>query len=543
MMGRSCSGGIPLCSAATGVLAAAMLALGAASAQAAVTSSTVSTPADGTLLLANQVTNPNGTVLVQGSADSASPGELVDIDCYEGTSSAASYAGPGGTGIPLDQNLSFSVQVPLDTFAGKTCLLLAVPHGSTPSPAGYNGPRVGFSQYYTTTVSSGPNQGKVEDFYFDDDTLLTNAGMNSVNSCGPYPTLLNADVSAASTLFNCAGSFFDSSSYFESFGSEPTPDLTRSETLVDGKNAYGPNAAVSLFTGADQLSGLRGISVSVKFAPTNANAQVTEIDPLVRCTPHDVHDPTSTNCTSFVSTGVSIRRVTTFTSAGRVQKVTDSYLSTDAKSHTVDVLYENDLNVNTAGWELPGKPVFRPHNTGDMAAAPPAPVGSVYAIYKTGYAPSLSNPLGAMTFTAPYSSARFDNTLWANYSGGEQSVLFHYRRTVPAKGSTSLAWGYATEATLPAVRRDADMLVRPAISIASPRTGATEHAASVVVRGSARAGSGIKRVTVDGVMAIVSDGRFSATVPLRKGTNAIPATLLTIAGESAHAAVTVTRSG
>jgi hypothetical protein len=282
--------------------------------------------------------------------------------------------------------------------------------------------------------------------------------------------------------------------------------------------------------------------VSASFNPTTGNAKITEIESLVRCAPSDVHDPTSTDCTSFIPTGVSIKRVTLITVAGRVQKVFDTYSSTDSKAHTIDALYEDDLNAPTAGWELPGQTSFAQHSTGDVGPAPQAPVGSAYAIYATGQAPSLTNAVGAMTFIGPYSSVRFDNTLWANYGSGQESALFHYRRAVPAKGSTSITWGYSTGASLSSVRHDADSVVRPGISISSPRGGATERTASTVVRGTARAGSGLKKVTVNGITATVTGGTFRATVPLRKGENTITATLTSVAGDSAHVAVTVSRS-
>ena len=264
----------------------------------------------------------------------------------------------------------------------------------------------------------------------------------------------------------------------------------------------------------------------------------------MKCTPNDVWNPNSTDCTAYGSTGVAIKRVTSFTDGGRVQTVTDTYSSTDGAAHALDLEYETDLNAPTAGWELPGESAFSQHSTGDTAPAASTAPGTVYTIDDTSKAPSLTNPVGAMTFATPYSSVRFDNTLWSLYDSGEESALFDYQRTVPAGGSVTITWSYVAGATVAGVQGDAaaarDAMQAPSVAISSPAGGSTLTSSPVTVTGSASAGSGVKSVTVNGIAATLSGDTWSASVALTVGQNTITATATSDAGNTAKASETVT---
>jgi hypothetical protein len=157
-----------------------------------------------------------------------------------------------------------------------------------------------------------------------------------------------------------------------------------------------------------------------------------------------------------------------------------------------------------------------------------------------GASPSFTNLVGAMTFSTPYRSIRFDDGL----VGRTDSALIDFRRVVPALGSTSITWSYATGTSLAEVRGDEaaarDAMQPPSVAISSPVAGATVTSSPVKVSGSESAGSGVKTVTVNGVGARVSGGSWRALVPLTRGRNTIVATVTSNAGGTAKASERVT---
>lgn len=528
---------------AAAVGALALMFAFTASAQATITGSNITTPADGSLLFQNIDTNPNQTFTVAGTMTGA-VNDLYEIDCYRGGQPAIRYLGPTHSGITLTSS-SFSVSVPQRTFAGESCQLLALPYNAAPSSlAGYTGPRVGFSDFLTYAFSSGANQGKVYDFSFGDATPTGNTGIDGIDSCGPYTYPLDGTsaMNAGPYLINCGGSLYGNSNDF--FSNPTTEDLTHSEILVDGQNAIGSYSASHLFSGSSALSGFPALTASMdSFNTSNGNAQTTDSEPLVRCTPSAAYAATSTSCTAFAPTGVRVTRVTSYTTAGRVATVSDTYSSTDGSTHSVDLLYETDLNDSTAGWELPGQSSFAHHSTGDTGPAPTSAPGTVYGIEDVLAAPSLANPVGALTFAEGYKGVRFDNTLWSGYGSGSQSALFQYQRTVTASAPVTITWSYATGATLSEVQGYAQaarsMMAAPTIRITAPRSHSVVNAARVTVRGTANAPSGVQSVMVNGVAAAVTGAKWSARVPLRFGRNRITVTATSKDGSSSQASETV----
>ncbi|MDQ6779119.1 MAG: hypothetical protein M3071_23495 [Actinomycetota bacterium] len=542
---------------AVATVAACLIGAGGAKAAVPVMTSHVTAPADGTQLLANSVTDPSATMTVSGTTN-GSTGDTVDIDCYNGGSVLAYYGSPvsysgSGSGIPVAADGSFSVPVPLSAFGGHSCELIAVPHGTTPSPAtGFTGPRVAISDLVTNSITSGPNAGDLYAFGFTDATLLGLSFANSSGLCGVGGSLYDgsAAINGGPFFVYCADSLYGSNAIFQS---ATTPDLTRSEIQVDGQNAYNTNSADKLFVTAATNPGFPALTATLDaFSASTGAAQTTESEGLVECSPDNVFGPSSSDCTSFVSSGVALKRVIDFVGSGRVQTVTDTYASTDGHTHTLNIEYQTDLGHTTAGWALPGQSTFMQHSTGDTAGAPPSAPGTIYAIDTPGAAPSITNPVAALTFASPYSSIVFDTTLWSAFSGPngpqpEVSALIDYQRSLPAGGSFSIQWTTATGASVGEVQGEAaaaeDAYAPPAISIASPASGAAVSVSPVTVTGTTSAGSGVKAVTVNGATATVTGGTFTASVPLAAGPNRITATVTTNAGGAKSASETVTYNG
>ncbi|MDE3070084.1 MAG: hypothetical protein KGJ43_05090 [Acidobacteriota bacterium] len=70
-----------------------LLATGPTAALAAVSESNVTSPADGALLVQNQLTEPAKTFTVAGTSNGTT-GDAVDILCYQGEGSVGGYKGP-----------------------------------------------------------------------------------------------------------------------------------------------------------------------------------------------------------------------------------------------------------------------------------------------------------------------------------------------------------------------------------------------------------------------------------------------------------------
>ena len=324
---------------ATAAIALLLTFVFAASAEAAITSSNVTTPADGALLMQNLDTSPNQTFTVSGTTNGTT-GDLFDIDCFQGNTLDTSYRGTSNTGIALTStDGSFTVTtVPEATFGGNSCHLLVVPHGTT-SPSGFTGPRVGFSDFSTATISTGANTGTPYDYNFTDATTGAIANNESVDDCGPYtqPVDGTSAMNAGPGLFDCAGNFYNSA---VDFFAGPT-DRKSSEIEIDGQNAYGSASANHLFVGSNALAGFPALTASLdSFDSSSGNSQTTETEPLVKCTPEDIYTATSSSCTAFASTGVAFKRVMSYSNSSRVATVTDTFSSTDGSAHSIDLEYE-----------------------------------------------------------------------------------------------------------------------------------------------------------------------------------------------------------
>ncbi len=507
-----------------------------------VTTSRVTSPADGTLVFDNEVSSPGQMLTVAGTSD-GSTGDSVEIYCDRtnsgggvGLGALAVQADGSFSGTFRDSNLAFFTP----------CVVVAEPQGTAPVPPGtpYTGPTIAVSSFNAGKIPSGTNAGKTFDFGLDVKTLTAASGIGSVDSCGLFSALVGPGAPNPNLAdgFGCGGTFYNSS--VDLSPGVAGVDLTRADLQVDGQNAYGSSSAHRLFSGSDALPGFPAAVVSLdQFDTASGDAQVTDTEPLVRCSPNDVYDPTSADCTAFVSSGVSITRVTRWTHEARVDTVTDTYRSTDSKQHSLDLRYETDINT-PASWKLPGQSTFTAHNTGDSAGAPASAPGTIYVGHDPAQPPTLTNPVGAMTFDTPYASIRFDNTLWSSGSAPEDSALIEYRRSVPAGGSTTITWSYATGQTLAEVHRDAvvaeDAMSPPAISITSPAPGGTTVKTPVSVRGTASAGSGIASVTVNGVRAAVSGGGWTAHVPLAPGKDTLTATVTSVGGATKTTSEVVT---
>ncbi len=219
----------------------------AAAAQANVTSSDITSPANGTYLQASD-NPPTPTTLTVTGISNGTTGDHVDIDCFYADGNFTQL----DTGVNVNADGSFSDTAPLSNMGGGdygvACRMRAEPAGATTESAAFAGPRVAVSYFRNLrpdtplsswdVITGGPNNGTPYDFQAVGMTFSSYAGWNAPGSCGPYANTLDATLGTYGTAdlaLNCVGALASDDG------------LSRSEIQVDGKNAYDAYDAHNLF--------------------------------------------------------------------------------------------------------------------------------------------------------------------------------------------------------------------------------------------------------------------------------------------------------
>jgi hypothetical protein len=309
----------------------------AASAQAAVTSTTIDTPTNGTHYFVSDA-NPATNVTVSGTTDGG-PGDFVDIRCYE----RPAYWENAAKNVPVQAGGTFSASMRTDADLG-SCVLRAVPHGypATGDVTAYAGPILTFEANKSARISTGPNAGKIYDYRITYQSGHAVDDYHSATWSGLSDTRLQyADGSSSAYLWwtNAALSV----------------DLNgRSFLQVDGHDAYGPGSARQTLP---DNPGFPQLTYSVVRDGVTGNATIHETDPLVLCPKNAVFPPTPASCPKFSTAGVRLERSIVMDDAGRQTHITDVWRSTDGKPHTVSAHY--DQFVEAQDW-----------STGSMVAVP-----------------------------------------------------------------------------------------------------------------------------------------------------------------------------
>lgn len=483
-----------------------------------------------TAFLANSATDGSQSITIAGTTDGTT-GDNVDINCYQGGVLSWNIA----SGVAVNSDGSFSTQVPMSNVPPGTCQLAAVPAGSSANlTASEVGPTITFSGWQLFPTGSNPWF-----FSLDDATLQANTTIAPSELCGASTALVNATAQPSNALFGCAADLNSSTANMAAGA-----DLTSSELQVDGQTAYTAFGAADQVSNAQNETGFPQATVTLNsFDPATGDAQLTDSEPLVFCAPSNVFNPTAGDCTSFTSAGVELDRTVTVSAGGKVQAVSDTFKSTDGTAHTITADYEDDVYSPSAGFKLPGQTDYTQHATGDTAAGPgeSSGTGTVYVSANQSDDASLTNEVGVATYSTPYDSVRFDNTL----INGSNSALFNYQRTVPASGTTTIAWTYGTASNNAEQQADAlkaqDVYQAPVVNITTPAANASAPAGPTTVSGVASAGSGVASVSVNGQAATLGvGGTWTVQVPLSAGANTLTATVTSDSGATAQASENVT---
>ena len=544
------------------VTALVALAVAPAAARATVTSTQITTwttdsPATSNNPYLISLDNPPDatTVTVSGIAPGANVGDEVDVVCYYGAApSVAKLAGPFA--VTLQHGvLSFTTgAVPLKPIAGHACRLRAIPAFSESGPEldNFAAQQVAVSEAARPlAISGGPNASAPFNYYVNDVTFTGYAVWSAAgtpfqslptpykNACGgPEAAPIDPAYDVGNFAIDCTGSLL--SDDLGAFGG-------RSEVQVDGRDAYDPAAAQSLFTTGTPLSqnlpGFpQGLKDGIGWDPTTGLITSQATEPFVECDGPNQEKPTAATCPSFVDSGVQLERDITTSDGGRVVTMNDTWTSMDGKAHALDLLYDNAIGVVTTppdgepGYEFPGQSGFSPYAAGSTLPGPSSAPGSVL-VHTNVSAPDgdPSEAVGALTFADAPSEFSFT---------ADDDFEQHNVVVVPAGGSTTLSYVYSVGYTVADVTALAlaaqDRFQPPSVVIGTPAGGTTVSTATATLSGITSAGSGITSLVVGGQrVSVAPNGAWTAQVPLSPGTNTITAVATDAAGATAQAQVPI----
>jgi hypothetical protein len=419
--------------AAAAALAAGLVFGGLVStpvAGAAITVSHIRSPADPSFFI---VTNnaSTQTIAISGTTSGGSPAtDMVDVRCYSGKTSIRV-----AHNVPLTSDGSFSVSAKLDPVLQQTCRLRAVPANTTPADVTpYDGPVIGVGEDRGSAVSGGANNGKVYDYALDVQQLTAAFDYVSLGGCG-----INDGFLYDSTLANTTVTYACNAGLL---GRESSAAPTRSEVQVDGANAY---ASAQAFLINSSASGLPSVSNTYTVDTATGNIVVHESAPLVKCA-NAAYPPTTSSCSSFVSTGVTDNRTITQDHDGHISWISDSFTSTDSKAHSVDLLWENSQRFwgpsGTSAqleYEFPGQSSFATHVAGDSVPLPSS-AGTVLIRMHGAADGDVSTGQGAIVYDRAATAAKFTfvQTVASTFT-------LHQAGNVPAGGSTRFRFAYVQD--------------------------------------------------------------------------------------------------
>jgi hypothetical protein len=505
--------------------------LSAAPAGAVITGSSITAPGAGSELFYNADTG-SGSVTVRGTVQGATAGGLGDLLCYR---SGDTVADPVATGINVSSG-AFAAVASLVNIRGEACRLALVPAGKTPTgpaAAPFAGPSVSVSE-----MLSHSSVGNLYGYYILSGTLPWSFAFSSLGEC--------AINSSYATDPASLGSFplFSSNACLRQANTVSPAAPTRSALLIDGLNAYLPGSIGPKPTLAGQ-PGFEPLAYSATFDATHDTVTISETDVPVICDPPATYPATVLTCQSMHDSGVQIEQTTTLLPGGLVARVTEHLTSVDGRAHAVDALFGQSISSpgagQTPGLEFPGQTSFATHAKPDsFATFGPGP-GSIIAIGTPTSAPAVSNPIGAITYNRPPTSADFISAT----GSATATFLMHYADAVPAEGSILYDWSFS-QASSPAVlaqleQRERNRMAAPTVAITRPGTGSRFSAARVQVLGTVADNVGVASLAVNGrAVAPAANGTFSTVVTLRPGRNLITATASDATGNVTNAQVSVT---
>lgn len=396
---------------------------------ATITSSKITAPANPSFFIADQDANTQTFAISGTTTGQNGTTDTVDVNCYwDGSVVTVAH------NVPLSPTGSFSVpKADLNEPLDLTCRLRAVPAGTKPSTlTPFAGPVIGVGERGSAPVAGGPNAGKLVGYYIDAQQQTAAFDYNALGGCGLTDGFLyDSTFAQTTTTFFCDAALFSSDS-----ATAPT----RSELQIDGTNAYDPFSAGQIDPNA---SGLPSLTDKYTVDEATGNVVIHETDPLVECR-EATYPPNVISCSSFASAGVTDDRTIAQSHDGHVSSIEDSFKSTDGKTHSLDLLWDNSQHFSGAAsgdstqleYEFPGQTGFSTHAAGDSISLP-ASGGAIFVRMRGATDGDTATGKGAIVYNRPATAARF--TIVQSF---QSEFTLHQTGTVPAGGSTTFRSAY-----------------------------------------------------------------------------------------------------
>lgn len=277
------------------------------------------------------------------------PPDHATASCVSGIGTNSEYMVGNYHAATVGSN--WGTTVPMTSLGDGVCQLVLLPMIGSSSYGGWlpalnlnvAGPWLYVASQTRRTISGGPNDGAIDDFFVGAPQANGWGEYESAGACGldTASAFSSAGHASASALFYC-------NDYFEYYNGNDRNSGTRSGLLVDGNHAYLPEAAYDLtsYFNLTTTGGIPNVSYSVSWDQSVGAPVITESEPVVECSPQpNVYPPTPSSCSSFVGAGVTLNR-TIAQSASTVAYATfaDTWTSTDGSGHTLDMLSKQQFN-------------------------------------------------------------------------------------------------------------------------------------------------------------------------------------------------------
>jgi hypothetical protein len=423
-------------------LAVLLFSVLAAPAQAAITTSTITSPADDFAQLITGVgpTFTPATLTVSGTSNGTT-GDLIQVRAYYGT--APLQHDEVGADVGVAANGTWSVSVPNNQDTGARpyggATLYAVPPAAPPTlpdSANFHPTRMTSDTQATTVYSGVPT-----DFRFIHTGTQGFFDAYGIADCSVCDTAIydSATRSRGNYLWYGAGININESGKY---------GAPRANLQIDGRNALFPSGLQNT-----NLAGNSGIEpVSVTFT-NGAEPSVTDVEPALRCTNATPFPPTNnTDCGVLVDTGVRDSMTVQSANGGRRQLVTHRIASTNGAAHDVDAHLTAYANIPSAGNEQHQmqwiSDAFVQATAGQTFSGPPAAGTVLYRANKNVPDGSAEFPIGALTISPAPQFIQFRNDT------PPREFIMPYRVTVSPGHDLVVKQQFDTEPSLALAQAD-----------------------------------------------------------------------------------------